>query len=173
MLQRSMLVLAVALCASGASIAHAQDTSTPEERQHWAEVSHRLEADPLNADLNREAAGVLKRVIEVKDVHIVVCADAFEQMHGVGKEFRNESTMLFMLGDAAFVVQHPDQSANVPGVNLAGLESVVNAYRLILTQSPHDHDKVLDRLLEAQKNGTLATEVQGKCANAPSPAAAN
>ena len=168
-----MLLLVCALCVLSVKTLRAQDTSTPEERQNWAEISHKLETDPLNPDLNRQAADVLKRVIEVKDIHIVVCGDAFEQMHGVGKKLHNEATMLFMLGDAAFVVQHPDQSANVAGVNLAGLDSVTKAYQVILTQSPHDRDKILDHLLEAQKSGTLAMDIQRKCANTPTPAAAN
>jgi hypothetical protein len=171
-----MLKTLLVLCASALTLfavrpVCAQDTSTPQERQQWADVVHKLAADPLNPELNDQAKAAVKRVMDVKDFHVVVCADAFTQVQNVGKKLRVSMMNLYMLGTAAFVVEHPDQANDSFHSNLAGLTDVVQAYGVILTQSPKDKDKTLDKLAESEKSGALATDLQAKCKAPVSPPA--
>jgi len=67
----AILAIAFSLC----SVAFAQDstTSTPEERAHWVEVLHSLEAQPTNPANVSAGEAVFKRLIEVKDFHMTIC----------------------------------------------------------------------------------------------------
>jgi RHS repeat-associated protein len=53
------------LFVSGAS---AQDTSTPEERTQWVEVTHKLESAPLDDSVNQQGEAAFKRLSDVHDV---------------------------------------------------------------------------------------------------------
>jgi hypothetical protein len=51
--------------------ASAQDTSKPEERAHWAEVTHGMESTPLDDSVNKQGEGAFKRLSDVHDVHVL------------------------------------------------------------------------------------------------------
>jgi hypothetical protein len=43
----------------------AQDTSTPEERAQWVEITHKLESAPLDDNVNKQGEGAFKRLSDV------------------------------------------------------------------------------------------------------------
>jgi len=50
-----------------------QDTSTPEERMQWVEVTHKLESAPLDDSVNKQGEAAFKRLSDVHDVHVLLC----------------------------------------------------------------------------------------------------
>jgi hypothetical protein len=58
----------------------AQDTSTPQERAQWVEVTHKLESSPLDDAVNKQGEAVFKRLGDVHDVHVLLCPALFERV---------------------------------------------------------------------------------------------
>jgi hypothetical protein len=52
------------LCVVVAQRAAAQGTSTPEERARWAEITHKLESNPLDEGANKDGEWALNRLSE-------------------------------------------------------------------------------------------------------------
>ena len=126
----------------------AQTTSTPEERLHWAEITHKLENSPLDADVNSEGEKTLRRVMEVKDFHVPLCPTLFTDFNTMSNyAYSHTITRQFMLATAAFLIENPSKVDDRDAMNLAALESVLKTYSSILQQKPEAKIKFLDELL--------------------------
>jgi len=53
------------LCMVIPQSAAAQGTSTPEERTRWAEITHKLESNPLDESVNKDGEWALNRLRRV------------------------------------------------------------------------------------------------------------
>jgi len=141
--------------------AFAQDgskTSTPEERQHWVDVLHRLEAQPTNQENISEAEHVIKRLIIVEDVHIKMC-DVIGELPSKYSESKPISQM-FMIGLAAYQVETGKTDGE--GSNLYALRSALKGYAAIVAADPKAHDKKLDDLVKMDAEGKLPQMIKKK-----------
>lgn len=143
--------------------ASAQTTSTPEERTHWAEITHKLENDPLNADVNNEGEKALQRVMEVKDFHVPLCPAFFGDFNTMKYAYAHAITRQFMLATAAFLIENPGKQDDRNTMNTTAIESVLKTYSSILQQKPDAKSKLLDDLLQRQKQGKLTEYIQKRC----------
>lgn len=66
--------LALGLCLVMPLRAAAQETSTPEERARWVEISHKLESNPLDESVNKDGESALNRLSSVHDVRVPLCS---------------------------------------------------------------------------------------------------
>lgn len=133
----------------------AQETSTPEERTRWAEITHKLESNPLDEGTVKDGEWALKRLSEVHDIHVPLCPAVLGEFNDPKYKYRHEITRQYMLGSGAFLIENPDKAANTKGVNLAAVESVLKIYQAILQQKPDAKTKALDDLLKKQGQGKL------------------
>jgi hypothetical protein len=146
-----------------ASQAAAQATSTAEERAQWAGITHKLEISPLDPDVSKEGEKSLQRVIEVHDFHVPLCPAFFADFNAMKYTYAHAITRQFMLASAAFLIENPGRADDRNAMNLAAMESVLKAYAAILQQKPDAKAKVLDDLLQKQKQGKLAEYIQKRC----------
>jgi hypothetical protein len=157
----SILPLLLVLGTSPAVLA--QGTSTQEERAHWVDITHKLESNPLDVALNKEAEKVLKRLIEVHDVHVAICGAVFSDLNAAKNKYSGQITRQYMLPSGAFVIENPDKAADAAATNLSAVQSVLKVYTAILHQKPDAKSKALDDLLKQQNDGTLESAVRKKC----------
>jgi hypothetical protein len=75
-------VLVVSALSVLTPIASAQDTSTPEERMQWVEVTHKLESAPLDDSVNKQGEAAFKRLSDVHDVHVLLCPALLSEFKG-------------------------------------------------------------------------------------------
>jgi hypothetical protein len=143
--------------------AAAQDTSTPDERRQWAEITRKLETAPLDEAVNKQGEGALKRLIDIHDFHVPLCAALFAEFNGMKYVYAHTITRQFMLASAAFMIENPDKAADNNAMNLAAVESVLKTYQAILQQKPDAKAKALDDLLKKQSQGKLKDSVQKQC----------
>src|SRR5437868_1139082 len=116
----SWLVLAF-LTAGIASQAFAQATSTPEERAHWAEVTHKLESSPLDADVSKEGEKAFQRVMEVHDFHVPLCPAFFTDFNTMKYAYAHAINRQFMLASAEFLIDNPGKAEDRNAMNLAAV----------------------------------------------------
>lgn len=154
MRQSSILMLSclVSLFVSGAA---AQDTSIPEERAQWVEVTHKLESAPLDDSVNKQGEAAFKRLSDVHDVHVPLCPALLSEFNGMKYAYAHTITRQYMLASGAFVIEHSDRAADTKAANLSAVESVLKTYQAILKQKPDAKAKQLDDLLKKQSQGKL------------------
>ena len=143
--------------------AKAQNTSTPEERAHWVEITHKLESAPLDDSVNRQGEAAFKRLSDVHDVHVLLCPALLSEFNGMTYVYSHTITRQYMLASGAFQIENPDKAADTKATNLAAVESVLKTYQEILQQKPDAKSKVLDDLLKKQSQGKLDESVQKQC----------
>lgn len=133
----------------------AQDTSTPDERAHWVEVTHKLESSPLDDSVNRQGEAAFKRLSDVHDVHVLLCPALLSEFNGMKYAYAHTITRQYMLASGAFQIEDPDKAADAKTTALAAVESVLKTYQGILKQKPGAKAKPLDDLLKKQSQGKL------------------
>jgi hypothetical protein len=148
----------VAILSAGRAVA--KDTSTPEERKQWVEITRKLESDPLNKELDNEGEAAVKQVADVKDFHVLLCPQLYSLFGSLKSPHRHTLARQFMLASAAYTVENPDLAAGTHALYVAAAESVLKTYQAILKREPDARDKVLDDLVKKQRHGELSEFVQ-------------
>jgi hypothetical protein len=141
----------------------AQATSTPEERAQWVETTRKLESAPLDASVGKQGDAALKRVEDVHDVHVPLCATLFTEFNAMKYTDSHAIMRQFMLASAAFIIENSDKAADTNAMNQSALESVLKTYQAILQQKPDAKSKMLDDLLKKQSQGQLQDYVKKQC----------
>jgi hypothetical protein len=143
--------------------ASAQATSTPEERAQWVQTTHKLESAPLDDSVSKQGDAALKRLEDVHDVHVPLCAPLFTEFNAMKYTYAHAIMRQFMLASAAFVIENPDKTADSNAMNVSALESVLKTYQAILQQKPDAKSKTLDDLSKKQSQGQLKDYVKKQC----------
>lgn len=141
----------------------AQANSTPDERARWIELKGKLEGDPLDAHLNQEAEIAVKRLIEVKDIHVTICGAILSDLGGSKSKYSGQITRQYLLASSVFVIQNPEKASDPTLTNLTAVQSVLKVYNAILQAKPKEHLKSLDELLKEQNAGSLEPAIHKKC----------
>ena len=135
--------------------AMAQDTSTPEERAQWVEITHKLESSPLDDSVNKQGEAAFKRLSDVHDVHVLLCPALLSEFNGMKYAYSHTVTRQYMLASGAFQIENLDKAADAKATALAAVESALKTYQAILQQKPDAKAKALDDLLKKQSQGKL------------------
>lgn len=129
--------------------------STAEERQRVVAVARKMEQKPLDKNQRKDQEWALGWVEDVPDIHVDLCKEVLGDFTDSGYKYRSLLTVQLTLSSAAFLIEHPKQADDQVGEFMAGVESVLRAYRSILRQNPREKSKELDDLLDKQAQGEL------------------
>jgi hypothetical protein len=153
------LIVLLTVGAAFGQAATKRGPSTPEERKRAVEVMRKLEADPLNPQLQKDRQWLVNWVIEIPDITVPVCQDvlltALKQDQWTYK-YAPDLVGQQLAASAVFMIEHPEQGENDYAIYKAGLDSALHAYEAILK----GHAKAgrwlpLDELLTKRKKGEL------------------
>jgi hypothetical protein len=153
----------LALCLMIPQRATAQGTSTPEERARWAEITHKLESNPLDQSVNKDGEWALNRLSDAHDIHVPLCPALLGEFNDAKYKYRHEITRQYMLASGAFLIENPVKAGDVAAMNIAAVGSVLKVYGAILQQKPDAKWKPLDELLKKQNQGKLDDSLRKKC----------
>ena len=149
-------ILVVAITSIVYTTASAEDTSTPEERMQWVEVTHKLESSPLDDSVNKQGEAAFKRMSDAHDFHVLLCPALLTEFNGMKYAHAHTITRQYMMASGAFQIENPDKAADGKAIALAAVESVLKTYQAILQQQkPDAKAKPLDDLLKKQSQGKL------------------
>jgi hypothetical protein len=143
--------------------ARAQGTSTPEERARWAEITHKLESNPLDESVNKDGEWAFNRLSEAHDIHVPLCPALLGVFNDAKYKYRHAVTRQYMLASGAFLIENPAKAGDVAAMNVAAVESVLKVYSAILQQKPDAKWKTLDDLLKKQIQGKLHDTLGRQC----------
>jgi len=141
----------------------AQGTSTPEERARWAEITHKLESNPLDESVNKDGEWALNRLSDAHDIHVPLCPALLGEFNDAKYKYRHAVTRQYMLASGAFLIENPAKAGDVAAMNVAAVESVLKVYSAILQQKPDAKWKPLEDLLKKQSQGKLDDVLRKQC----------
>src|SRR5882762_1757209 len=159
-----VLVLVLAVFSGALTLkAAAQGTSTPEERARWAEITHKLESNPLDESVNKDGEWALNRLSDAHDIHVPLCPALLGEFNDAKYKYRHQITRQYMLASGAFLIENPAKAGAVAAINVAAVESVLKVYSAILQQKPDAKWKPLEDLLKKQSQGKLDDVLRKQC----------
>lgn len=154
-----LATLTLALCASTGA-AQKEKPSTPEQLKRAVEIATLLENDPLNKNAKELSRELLLFIIQAPDVHVHLCTDVLGDYKKIKGDYAPTISGQLTFSSAKFVIEHPDEAADVNKEYLAGVEGVLRAYQNIKKAKPKVEIKPLEELLVKQQAGQLADFVK-------------
>jgi hypothetical protein len=157
------LIAAIALFSLAyiATPAQTGTKSTPEERQAWAATLHKLEADPLDPQVQAEAAHAANRLKDVDDVTIAPCGTFAEFPVKWNKSW---GVIAYLLAMSTYQVE--TGKTDTRGENLYAMHSLLKTYASAIAKDPKLHDKKFEQLSQMDAQGKLGDLLdKDKCTN--------
>jgi len=110
------------------------------------------ESEPLG-----EKAELIRPLLiaHFKQVDYLVCGDVIGPLFGSKKDIHEIIAWQIVFGSGDWVEQNPEQANEIDAYTLAGLESGLRSYSLVLEQKPKIRSKRLDELLALYRDGQL------------------
>jgi len=149
------LILFCPLLAPSLLPAYERGPSTAEERAKVIDLTHKLEADPLNPQAEEWRVWLAQWIDEVPDVIVPVCPGLLPQLVRANRNYSHELAMQVVYSSTAFIVEHPERQVDQQAVFQAGVDGALKAYQAILKARPKARWYFLDSLLQMRDKGEL------------------
>lgn len=114
-----------------------------------------LEAQPRHPEATSIRALLLEWEDSTKDVVDYVCPDVLTPVPGTGIPNGPELLAQFIFGSAAFQIANPSQKGALQPSQLAGMRSMLKAYKALLATDPGARIQRFDALAAMDAAGTL------------------
>jgi hypothetical protein len=134
--------------------------STPEERQRFVALTHKLEQNPLDKTLYDDKKWALQWIEDIPDINVTPCPTVLG-LDLVASRYRYGSNLLYqvLFGNVVFLIEHPDKKNDTVAQFTAGVESALKAYKGILRADPVV-SRTMEELLQKQSQGKLTDFVK-------------
>jgi hypothetical protein len=134
--------------------------STPEERQRFLALTHKLEQSPLDKSLYADKKWALDWIDAIPDINITICQSILGEDLLVSRyRYAPNLEAQVVFGNVAFLIEHPDKAGDQVAQYTAGVESALKAYKNILKADPVV-SRSMERLLQVQSEGKLTDFVR-------------
>ena len=156
-------VIAFLIIGLTTQIALAQ-TQKEKDRASFISNTRLLEKKPFdqNADVARQWG--FKWIADTDDVSVVLCSDTMKLIPEKKNKFKSELLMQFTFGMAVFKLENPDKKNDEVAAQLAGVESMLRAYEVMVAENEKAKNAELDALLVKRNNNELKALVEAaKC----------
>ncbi|HRH42351.1 MAG TPA: hypothetical protein PKY82_12055 [Pyrinomonadaceae bacterium] len=157
------IVFAFLIIGLTTQIALAQ-TQKEKDRASFISNTRLLEKKPFdpNADVARQWG--FKWIADTDDVSVVLCSDTMKLIPEKKNKFKSELLMQFTFGMAVFKLENPDKKNDEVAAQLAGVESMLRAYEVMVAENEKAKNTELDALLVKRNNNELKALVEAtKC----------
>jgi hypothetical protein len=148
------LFLLIVIAASEPALA-AQDDS-PVNNSNVPALTRFLEDQPLNENARAVRAALLDWEDKSKDVVDVVCPGVFKPIPDKSIKFSGELLAQFIFGSAAYQLENPAEKGKLMPSQLAGMKSMLKAYRSFLAKDSKARIPRLDELSQNEADDKLS-----------------
>lgn len=146
----SLLVMCVLI-----GVASASDNPPPVDNAKVVPLTRFLEDQPLNENAPMVRSALLQWEDKSKDVVDVVCPGIFSPLPDKSIKYSSVLLAQFIFGSAAHQIANPTDKGKLMPAQLAGMQSMLKAYRSILAQDPSTRVPRLDELSKDEDQGKL------------------
>lgn len=134
--------------------------STPEERQRFLALAHKLEESPLDKSLYPDKKWGIQWIDDIPDINVSVCP-AILGTDFLASHYKYAADLQWQVvfGNVAYLIEHPDKANDHVAQFEAGVESALKAYKNILKADPVI-SRPMEELLRDQTKGKLVDTVR-------------
>ena len=160
-MKKSIITFALFLCVGLTAQIGFGQTPKPDDRETLIKAARFLEEKPLDKDAKNIRGWAMLYIIETKDVSVIICGGdltkaALEKKNKYGSELLGQYT----IGMAAFKLENPAGATDENAAQLAGLESMLKSYEVIIKEKPKAKFAGMDDLIKKRDNGELKAAVE-------------
>lgn len=119
-----------------------------------------LEKKPFDDNAPAAREWNFKWLTDTKDVTITVCSGTLKLIPEKKNKFHSELFLQFNFGMAVFSLQNPDKKDDEVAATVAGLESALRAYEVMVTENKKAQNPAMDELLAKRASNGLASYVE-------------
>lgn len=153
-------LLVVALC-SQVVLAQSQKEK---DRASFISNTKLLEKKPFDPNAPTARSWNFKWVSDTDEVSIVLCSELMKIVPEKKNKFKAELFFQLTFGIAVFKLENPDQKTDEAAATLAGIESMLRTYEVMVGENEKAKNAELDAMLAKRANGGLqAVAEAGKC----------
>ena len=156
---RTAVAVVIFVLMFNAAWAARQHKSTPKERQKIVNMSTQYDANILAPEAGKLASEIMDWWVEVPDLTLNWCPELLTDERPEDGALAEAVLLQGLAAAGVFVIEHPQQEADVRASWIAGLEGVVRAYRNLLELDSAHRDDFLDRLVKIESSGKLGKYV--------------
>ena len=146
-----------------AQIAFAQ---SQKEKDRAAFISNTkfLEKKPLDSNAAAAREWGFKWLVDTDDVTVTLCSETMKLIPEKKNKFKSELLMQFTFGTAVFKLENPESKTDEIAATVAGLESVLRTYEVMIAVNEKAKNAELDDLTVKRNNNELKAVVEAaKC----------
>lgn len=134
------------------------------DRKSFISNTHLLEAKPFDPNADAARKWGFKYVADTDEVSVGLCSDTMKLIPEKKNKFKGELLMQFTFGMAVFKLENPDKKDDETAAQVAGLESMLKTYEVMVAENPKAKSTGMDDLLTKRDNGELKAMVEAaKC----------
>ncbi len=154
-----LLTIVVLLISAHIGAAQSQDQK---DRESFISNAKLLERRPFDSNAGAAREWGFKWLVETDQVSVVLCSDTLDLIPKKKNRFKSELTMQFTFGQAVFKLENPAQKDDESAAQLAGVESMLRAYEIMVIENSKAKNADLDGLVTKRNNGELKALVDSK-----------
>lgn len=162
----SFLLIVIMLSLAAQTVA--AQSKAEKDRASFISNTKLLEKKPFDPNADVARTWGFKWVADTDQVTVGLCGSIMQLIPEKKNKFKAELFMQMTFGMAVFKLENPDKKDDENAANLAGIESMLRAYGVMLVENDKAKNADLDSLVTKQKNGELkavidAAYASGKC----------
>ena len=160
-MKKLSIIFALLIVALTTQIAFAQ-SKKEKDRTSFINNTRLLEQKPFDPNASAARTWGFRWVVETDEVSVAMCSDTMKLIPEKKNKYKAELLMQLTFGMAVFKLENPDKKSDENAAQLAGLESVLKTYEVMVAEKSDAKNAELDALLVKRDNGELKTLVESK-----------
>ncbi len=129
------------------------------EKELVIKTARALETEPKSAETIKMRETALRWVVETDQVHLLVCGDLIGAILDKKNKNGSDMTGAYTIGMAAFKIENPTQAEDENAAQLAGLQTALKTYEVLIRDKPKTKFDKVDALIQKRDKGELAAFV--------------
>jgi hypothetical protein len=163
-MKRSTFIFTLLIIALTTQVIFAQ-SKKDKDRTSFINNTRLLEKKPFDPKAGAARQWGFKWIADTDDVSVVLCSDTMKLIPEKKNKFKAELLMQFTFGMAVFKLENPDKKDDETAAQVAGLESVLRTYEVMLAENKKAQSAGMDDLIAKRDSDELKALVEaGDCA---------
>lgn len=135
---------------------------SPKEKDRASFISNAklLERKPFDPNAAAAREWGFKWLVDTDEVTVTLCSESMKLIPEKKNKFKSELLMQFTFGTAVFKLENPDRKSDEIAATLAGLESTLRTYEVMIAENEKAKNAEMDALLAKRTSGELAALVE-------------
>ncbi len=129
------------------------------EKELVIKTAHALQTNPAAKETIKMREKALLWVIKTDEVNLIACGGVFSLFSDKKNKNGSDMTAAYLIGMAAFKLENPSMASDENASQLAGIETALKTYELLIKDKPKTRSEKIDSLVGKRDKDELAAFV--------------